>query len=84
MEHCRNSTGLIFRRFAIYYRIFLAILLIFDACFARYPACPAFLAIISPQLYATCGMYLCRIIVLFAPIGSHVQYRCKSFNYTRP
>lgn len=48
MEHCRNSTGLIFRRFAIFYDMFLAILLIFDVDFVRYPACPAFLAIISP------------------------------------
>lgn len=39
MEHCRNSTGSVFRRFAIYYRIFLAILLIFDACFARQFMC---------------------------------------------
>ena len=35
MEHCRNSTGLIFRRFAIFYGIFLEILLIFDARFVR-------------------------------------------------
>ena len=35
MEHRRNSTGLIFRRFAIFYGIFLAILLIFDARFVR-------------------------------------------------
>lgn len=36
MEHCRNSTGLIFRRFAIFYGIFLVILLIFGAAFVRY------------------------------------------------
>ena len=35
MEHRRNSTGLIFRCFAIFYSVFLAILLIFDACFVR-------------------------------------------------
>ena len=39
MEHRRNSTGLIFRRFAIFYGIFLAILLIFDDCFARQFMC---------------------------------------------
>ena len=36
MEHCRNSTGLIFRRFAIFYGMFLAILLIFGVAFVRY------------------------------------------------
>lgn len=35
MEHCRNSIGLIFRCFAIFYGMFLAILLIFDAYFVR-------------------------------------------------
>ena len=35
MEHCRNSTGLIFRRFAIFYGIFLEILPIFDVRFVR-------------------------------------------------
>ena len=35
MEHRRNSTGLIFRRFAIFYGMFLAILLVFDARFVR-------------------------------------------------
>lgn len=30
MEHCRNSTGLIFRRFAIFFCLFLVILPIFD------------------------------------------------------
>ena len=39
MEHCRNSTGLIFRCFAIFYGIFLAILLIFDARFVRQFMC---------------------------------------------
>ena len=62
MEHRRNSTGLIFRRFAIFYRIFLAILLIFDACFARYPACPAFRTIISSKLCATCSARFYRSI----------------------
>jgi len=33
MEHRRNSTGLIFRHFAIFYDIFLAILPVFDAYF---------------------------------------------------
>lgn len=55
MEHCRNSTGLIFRCFAIFYGIFLAILPIFDACFALYPARPAFRTIISSKLCATCS-----------------------------
>lgn len=36
MEHCRNSTGPIFRCFAIFYGIFLAILLILDVNFVRY------------------------------------------------
>lgn len=36
MEHCRNSTGLIFRRFAIFYGMFLAILPIFGVTFVRY------------------------------------------------
>ena len=36
MEHCRNSTGLIFRRFAIFYGIFLAILPFCDFNFVRY------------------------------------------------
>ena len=36
MEHCRNSTGSVFRRFAIFYGIFLAILLIFGVTFVRY------------------------------------------------
>ena len=56
MEHRRNSTGLIFRRFAIFYGMFLAILLIFGVAFVRYPACPTFLAIISSKLYATAAL----------------------------
>ena len=39
MEHRCNSTGLIFCRFAIFYRIFLAILPIFDAYFVRQFMC---------------------------------------------
>ena len=39
MEHCRNSTGLIFRRFAIFYGMFLAILLIFGVAFVRQFMC---------------------------------------------
>ena len=39
MEHRRNSTGLIFRRFAIFYVMFLVILLIFDAYFVRQFMC---------------------------------------------
>jgi len=38
MEHCRNSTGLIFRRFAIFYSVFLAILLIFDMILSDAPS----------------------------------------------
>lgn len=48
MEHCRNSTGLIFRCFAIFYGIFLEILPIFDVRFVRQPARPTFRTIISP------------------------------------
>ena len=36
MEHCRNSTGLIFRCFAIFYSVFSVILPIFDVNFVRY------------------------------------------------
>ena len=36
MEHCRNSTGLIFRCFAIFYGMFLAVLPILDVNFVRY------------------------------------------------
>lgn len=36
MEYRRNSTGLIFRCFAIFYGMFLAILLIFGVAFVRY------------------------------------------------
>lgn len=35
MEHRRNSTGSVFRRFAMFYDMFLAILLIFDVDFVR-------------------------------------------------
>lgn len=62
MEHCRNSTGLIFRRFAIFYGMFLAILLIFGVAFVRYPACQTFLAIISSKLYATRSVHFYRSI----------------------
>ena len=48
MEHCCNSTGLIFRCFAIFYGIFLEILPIFDVRFVRQPARPTFRTIISP------------------------------------
>ena len=64
MEHRRNSTGLIFRCFAIFYGIFLAILLIFGVAFVRYPACPTFLAIISSKLYATRSANFYRSIVI--------------------
>ena len=36
MEHYRNSTGLIFHRFAIFYSVFLAVLPIMDVNFVRY------------------------------------------------
>ena len=36
MEHCRNSTRLIFRCFAIFYSVFLVILPIFEVNFVRY------------------------------------------------
>lgn len=36
MEHRRNSTGLIFRCFAIFYSVFLVTLPIFDVNFVRY------------------------------------------------
>ena len=62
MEHRRNSTGLIFRRFAIFYGIFWAILPIFDAYFVRQPACPTFLAIIPSKLCATCSARFYRSI----------------------
>lgn len=85
MEHRCNSTGLIFCRFAIFYRIFLAILPIFDAYFVRQPACPTFLAIIPSTLYATCSAHFhCGIVIYSFLCQSAAMFRIAARRSTIP
>ena len=87
MEHCRNSTGLIFSSFCYILWYIFGNIADFRCLFCPIACMPDLSG--NHSIEVVCYMQRSfpsqyRRFASFMLASSYVQYRCKSFSYTRP